>query len=1240
VDASRWQRIEALFDQAAALPVAERAAFLSRACGEEPGMRAEVESLLAADEKADDFLGRPGAEGILGERPAANPPAAHSSAFNPRAPAVRLEAGALIGGRYRIEALLGRGGMGVVYRAADQTLGEVVALKILPEAARDAVRLRLFMGEVRVARQITHPNVCRVHDVGEADGVPFMTMELVDGEDLASVLARAGPPSTARAAGIGRQICEGLAAAHDRGILHRDLKPANLMVDRTGSVRLMDFGVAGLAGSASSGGTPAYMAPELFGHGAASVQSDLYALGLVVYELFTGRRAFVTTDMRDLARQHRELPPQPPSEVRPGVPPAVERAILSCLEKDPRRRPRSARAVAAALAGGDADIAPAADAAGVAGTEPQLRIWPLPELPLAPYPLLLPYQHPDLLAGREADVAKIARLLRSPVPILGLAAPSGTGKSSLLLAGVVPRLRKDGRAVAFERHPAESGLAGRLIGDLLETPGEGGIALADTDVEGFVELLVRCETLAGSPPVLVLDQFEDVLVRPDAGRARALLGMLLAATCRHRPGRKTPPCRWLLAYREEYLGKLLPWLADVTADARREGHPGAAGLPHDLSGAERFESTPLSALGTPAGGSRDPIGEATAVFRAAIETPLALTLPDGSPRYGWRFAGDGAQRLAKAFALARLARPGAPLAPELQVVLAHLLAEASGKVVDVPADPAGLIDRALDDHLRRAMEAAFPAGRGVVQRRARALLALCELASATGAREEGKPSALFERAIGVDGREILERLGAAETRIVLERIGPDGPRWFLSHDRTAEAVARLVDEEGRGSGFAVDAELLALRRFVTLQSALHRSGEASATHLSGRRHRQIAFCDEALLWDEQRRSWWDACRKRRQADLRRTGARAAVAALLVLLSGLALARLVEQREARSARLGQVAKGDPPTALAALDRCLDQGDIPAGELLSQLRLRPRPLEVLESGMGGVPEERRGDAVLRVGEFVLPLLAEAPGDNVRRASLLWALDYATARSPQLAPRAAALRNRVLAPLRELHPAPVLRAGDWVLVPAGTILMGAPTEAGNAGNQCADGLAAHPVTISTFRLLDHEVTGDEYRRLVPDYVGPSDLPVRVKWHDAYVFAAWLGGRLPTEAEWEYAARAGCDVTYCTKGGRRVSLDDLAWWVGNSVGADGDPAYHPVRRRLPNQFGLFDLYGNAFEWTADWYGPYGAAPQVDPHGPTIGDGRRVPRSSNVYMTADWMHPACRGGSPPEDRVGLRPAR
>ncbi len=248
--------------------------------------------------------------------------------------------------------------MGEVYRADDLKLGQPVALKFLPDRlSSDRTLLDRFFAEVRTSRSVAHPNVCRVYDIGEVDGRHFLSMEYVDGEDLASLLRRIGRLPPDKALELSRQICAGLAAAHERGILHRDLKPANVMVDGRGRARIMDFGLAVAAGEVGTeseiGGTPAYMAPEQFAGRGASVRSDLYALGLVLYELYTGKRAFDAGSLADYHRKHAEDPPTSPSVLVAGMEPAVERAILRCLEKDPAQRPSSAARVAAALPGGD-----------------------------------------------------------------------------------------------------------------------------------------------------------------------------------------------------------------------------------------------------------------------------------------------------------------------------------------------------------------------------------------------------------------------------------------------------------------------------------------------------------------------------------------------------------------------------------------------------------------------------------------------------------------------------------------------------------------------------------------------------------------------------------------------------------------------------------------------------------------------------------------------------------------------
>src|SRR5215831_424900 len=269
----------------------------------------------------------------------------------------RFLPGVVVGGRYRIAGLLGRGGMGEVYRATDLTLGQAVALKFLPEAASNDERaLARFYNEVRIARQVTHPNVCRVYDIGQYQGLHYISMEFVDGEDLSSLLRRIGRLPVDKAIETARKICAGLGAAHEKGVLHRDLKPANVMIDGRGQVIIMDFGLAGIAGQLQGdvrSGTPAYMSPEQLAGTEVSLKSDIYALGLLLYELFTGKRAFEAASLMELMEMQQRAAPVSLTSTVKELDQAVERAILRCLAHHPAQRPASALAVAAALPGGD-----------------------------------------------------------------------------------------------------------------------------------------------------------------------------------------------------------------------------------------------------------------------------------------------------------------------------------------------------------------------------------------------------------------------------------------------------------------------------------------------------------------------------------------------------------------------------------------------------------------------------------------------------------------------------------------------------------------------------------------------------------------------------------------------------------------------------------------------------------------------------------------------------------------------
>ncbi len=278
----------------------------------------------------------------------------------------RFPPGTLLASRYRIISRLGKGGMGEVFRADDLILRQPVALKFLPESARNNVNLLTrFYDEVRIARQISHKNVCRVYDIGEIDGQPYLSMEYIDGEDLSSLLRRIGRLPADKATEFARKLCAGVAAAHAQGVLHRDLKPANIMIDARGELRVTDFGLAGIAeqlkGDEIRNGTPAYMAPEQLTGTEVSAQSDLYAVGLIMYEMFTGKMPFEANSIAEMTRLRQENRITSPTTLTRDLDESVERAILRCLDSYPKRRPASAIGLSAMLPGGDPLAAALAD---------------------------------------------------------------------------------------------------------------------------------------------------------------------------------------------------------------------------------------------------------------------------------------------------------------------------------------------------------------------------------------------------------------------------------------------------------------------------------------------------------------------------------------------------------------------------------------------------------------------------------------------------------------------------------------------------------------------------------------------------------------------------------------------------------------------------------------------------------------------------------------------------------------
>lgn len=525
----------------------------------------------------------------------------------------RLAPGQLVGD-FQVVRLLGRGGMGEVYLARDRTLGRRVALKVLhPGALGTPDAADHFLAEARTTAFVTHPNVVTVYAAGLHDGSPYLALELLEGGTLRERLVEA--PALREGLRLGLAVAEGLAALHEAGLVHGDLKPENVVMASDGRPRIVDFGLAGPvepgAVAVSLRGTPAYMAPELWALQAAGAGADVWALGVILWELLGGRHPFPAAGLAELSALV-TVGATPPLE---GAPARVSEVVASCLEHVPARRPAAAVVATTLRLAVDASARPDREIDG-------------------PFRGLLPYEEKDAAAlrGRGDEVAVAVERLRLE-PVLTIVGPSGAGKSSFVHAALVPRLREQGRWTVLSVRPGPRpflSLAARLSSELRTTappdvlgetlppvraaPPEGpawrgasgateaahrgtavgaaapspmagaspsdrpldlAASLADTPGR-LADLVLAHDPDSGGRVLLVVDQLEELFTQGSApAEQRRFLEAILAAA----PDAGLP-VRVVLTLREELVGRLAvtPRAADALGHVMLLGPPGPAAL--------------------------------------------------------------------------------------------------------------------------------------------------------------------------------------------------------------------------------------------------------------------------------------------------------------------------------------------------------------------------------------------------------------------------------------------------------------------------------------------------------------------------------------------------------------------------------------------------------------------------------------------------------------------------------------
>jgi WD40 repeat protein len=518
VTPERWEQVERTCHAALARAPDERDAFLSDACGDDLALREEIRSLLAEQDAAETFLQT---AVVLPEQ-------------NEPAPVGAALAGCHLG-PYRLERVIGSGGMGEVFRAWDTKLDRAVAVKVLPRhVASDPDRLARFEREAKLLAGLNHPALLTVHDVGAADGIPFVVTELLEGETLRGVAARRHPPPRLLLTWA-MQVADGLAVAHRQGIVHRDIKPENLFLTSDGRLKILDFGLAKRSASAPprdagagdepvltergvAVGTVAYMAPEQINGEALDARADVFALGVVLYELLTRQHPFQRDTMGATLRAILYETPPLPTAVHPAVPAPLSAIVRRCLAKPPADRYADAGALLRALETLDAPPSVAGERPGAAEER-------------NPYPGLRAFREDDaaVFVGRDTEVAALWDQLREH-RLLAVIGASGAGKTSFLRAGVVPGRPEGWTAVVCTPGPAPSVSLAQAL-----TPAFAGdpealarlVALDDPDVA--VALLHRWRVAHGAA-LLVIDQFEELFTLnapEEQARVAALIGRVV-----------------------------------------------------------------------------------------------------------------------------------------------------------------------------------------------------------------------------------------------------------------------------------------------------------------------------------------------------------------------------------------------------------------------------------------------------------------------------------------------------------------------------------------------------------------------------------------------------------------------------------------------------------------------------------------------------------------------------------------